>query len=39
MDYKKPEVVDYGTVEELTAKLGVGGREDGGTKAFHTTKP
>ena len=39
MDYTKPEVVDYGTVEELTANMGPGGGEDGGNKQFHTTAP
>jgi hypothetical protein len=39
MDYAKPEVVDYGSIEELTANLGPGGADDGGTKEFHTTSP
>ena len=39
MDYAKPQIVDYGTVEELTAALGPGGSDDGGTKQFHTTRP
>lgn len=39
MSYDKPEIVDYGTIEELTANLGPGGADDGGTKRFHTTAP
>lgn len=35
MSYDKPEIVDYGTIEELTAKLGPAGLDDGGTKEFH----
>jgi hypothetical protein len=37
--YDKPEIVDYGTIEDLTAKLGPGGADDGGTKAFDSTAP
>jgi hypothetical protein len=39
MDYIKPEIADYGSLEELTANLGPGGNDDGGTKQFHTTAP
>jgi hypothetical protein len=39
MDYVKPEVVDYGTVEELTAQLAGGTGEDGGNKIFHGSSP
>jgi hypothetical protein len=38
-DYIKPEIADYGSLEDLTANLGPGGRDDGGTKEFHTTAP
>jgi hypothetical protein len=39
VSYDKPEIVDYGTIEELTAALGPGGQDDGGTKRFHSTRP
>ena len=39
VDYTKPEVMDYGTLTELTAALGPGGADDGGTKQFHSTRP
>jgi hypothetical protein len=39
VSYDKPEIVDYGTIEELTASLGPGGQDDGGTKRFHSTTP
>jgi hypothetical protein len=39
VEYTKPQIVDYGTIEELTASLGPGGADDGGTKRFHSTKP
>ena len=39
MEYIKPAVVDYGVLEEVTASLGPGGNDDGGTKQFHSTAP
>jgi hypothetical protein len=39
MDYIKPEVVDYGTVEELTAQQSPATGEDGGNKVFHGSSP
>jgi hypothetical protein len=39
MEYMKPEVIDYGSLEEMTENLGPGGQDDGGTKEFHTTAP
>lgn len=40
VEYTKPAVVDYGTVEELTAAQGPNGSEDpNGSKAFHGTAP
>lgn len=39
MDYAKPEVVDYGTLEELTAGLTNSTGEDGGNKLFHGSTP
>ena len=38
-EYDTPEIADYGSLEELTARLGPGGRDDGATKEFHTTAP
>lgn len=38
-EYAQPEIADYGSLEELTANLGPGGRDDGGHKQFHTTAP
>jgi hypothetical protein len=37
MRYEKPEVVDYGTLQDVTAALGLFGQEDGGSKIqpFH----
>ena len=39
MEYTKPEILDYGTLTEMTAALGPGGSDDGGTKRFHSTTP
>jgi hypothetical protein len=39
VSYEKPQIADYGTIEELTASLCLGGAEDGGTKEFHSTNP
>lgn len=39
MDYAKPEVVDYGTVEELTAAVQDLGTEDADSKLNHATSP
>lgn len=36
VDYSKPEIVDYGTLEELTAGSPSAGTEDGGNK-FHAS--
>jgi hypothetical protein len=38
VDYSKPEIVDYGTLEELTAGSPQIGTEDGGNK-FHRPFP
>ena len=37
MEYVKPEIVDYGTLEDLTAGAPTKGTEDGGNK-FHATR-
>ena len=39
--YEPPEVVDYGSLTELTAALSVNGTEDGGSKAvpLHHSAP
>lgn len=37
MDYIKPEIVDYGTLEDLTAGTPTAGGEDGGNK-FHASR-
>jgi len=37
--YEKPEVVDYGTLVELTAGMGHGHHEDGLHKAEDPSKP
>jgi hypothetical protein len=36
LDYTQPEIVDYGTLEELTAGSPTVGTEDGGNK-FHAS--
>jgi hypothetical protein len=36
VEYTKPEIVDYGTLEDLTAGAPTLGNEDGGNK-FHAT--
>jgi hypothetical protein len=37
VEYVKPEIVDYGTLEDLTAGAPTRGNEDGGNK-FHATR-
>jgi hypothetical protein len=37
VEYVKPEIVDYGTLEDLTAGAPTKGSEDGGNK-FHATR-
>jgi hypothetical protein len=37
VEYIKPEIVDYGTLEELTAGSPLVGTEDGGNK-FHASR-
>jgi hypothetical protein len=38
VSYEKPEIVDYGSIEDLTAQLGPGGDPDG-SYPRHTTAP
>ncbi len=39
-DYRKPEIVDYGTLVALTEATGFTGPEDGGSKALiHHSAP
>jgi hypothetical protein len=37
--YREPEVVDYGTLVDLTAAMGVGFHEDGMHKTHDPSKP
>jgi hypothetical protein len=38
VEYVQPEIVDYGTLEDLTAGTPLKGTEDGGNK-FHASRP
>ena len=39
VEYDKPQIEDYGSIEELTAALCNPGNEDGSNKQFHATSP
>jgi hypothetical protein len=39
MDYKQPEIQDYGPIEELTAAVGFSGEDDGGVKNARPAQP
>jgi hypothetical protein len=39
LNYEKPKVEDYGSLEEMTAAQCLGGDEDAGNKQFHSTAP
>ena len=39
VEYDKPQIEDYGSIEELTAALCLSGQEDAGNKQFHSTAP
>lgn len=38
-EYEKPEIVDYGTLVDLTAGMGSGHHEDGLLKAHDPSRP